>query len=171
MTDDVLVAGIGNLFLGDDGFGSEVVRYLADPAQPGLPANVRMVDYGIRGVHLLYDLLEGFEALVVIDALPGRARPGEVVVLEVRASDLDPLGGEVDAHSMNPVSVLAGLAAMGEALPLTYIVGAAPEGVEEGIGLSSTMTLAVPEAAREVRALLLARPWTTSRLSTADREG
>ncbi len=79
----VLVAGIGNLFLGDDGFGPEVVRRLAD-GRP--PPGVRVVDYGIRGMHLAYDLLDGYDALVLVDALPGgrRAR-ASVVVLEVGA--------------------------------------------------------------------------------------
>src|ERR1700752_1867860 len=83
----VLVAGIGNLFLGDDGFGPEVVRHLA--AGSPLPENVRLVDYDIRGMHLLYDLLDGYQALVIIDALPSRYRPGEVVVLEVGPADLE----------------------------------------------------------------------------------
>ena len=79
---DLLVAGIGNIFLGDDGFGPEVVRHLAaDPA--GLPEGVRLVDYGIRGMHLAYDLLAGYDALVLVDAVPGPGPPGELTVLEI----------------------------------------------------------------------------------------
>lgn len=70
----VLVAGIGNLFLGDDGFGPEVVRRLARDG--GMPPQVRVVDYGIRGMHLAYDLLDGYDALVLVDAYPGAAPPG-----------------------------------------------------------------------------------------------
>ena len=86
----ILVAGIGNLFLGDDGFGPEVVRRL--PAAPGPAASVRVVDYGIRGMHLAYDLLDGYDALVLVDAVPGASAPGEVTVLEVGPDDL---GGRV----------------------------------------------------------------------------
>ena len=71
----ILVAGVGNIFLSDDGFGPEVVRHIAGDAEP-LPAQARLVDYGIRGMHLAYDLLEGYDALVMIDARqePGAAR-------------------------------------------------------------------------------------------------
>lgn len=161
MTAAVLVAGIGNIFLGDDGFGPEVVRDLA--AGPALPGTVRVVDYGIRGLHLLYDLLDGYQALVIIDALPGRGRPGEVVVLEVGPDDLERLGGDFDPHGMNPVAVLAGLPALGGSLPPTFVVGAAPENLEEGIGLSATMRAAVSPAAAAVRGLLANRPWALAR--------
>ena len=70
MTQRILVAGIGNLFLGDDGFGPEVVRRLVEPGQDPLAYDVRVVDYGIRGMHLAYDQLDGYAALVLVDALP-----------------------------------------------------------------------------------------------------
>lgn len=150
MTGRVLVAGIGNLFLGDDGFGPEVVRRLA--ASGGLPPPVRLTDYGIRGMHLAYDLLDGYEALVLVDAYPGSGAPGELTVLEVGADDLGT--GEFDAHGMNPVAVLANLGQLGGTLPLTYVVGCTPADVEEGIGLSEAVEAAVPEAMEAVRALV-----------------
>lgn len=168
MRSEVLVAGIGNLFLGDDGFGPEVIRRLAAAERPGLPEPVRVVDYGIRGLHLLYDLLDGYQALVVVDALPGRGQPGEVVVLEVRPADLEQLGEGFDPHGMNPVAVLAGLPALGGHLPPTYVVGAAPESVAEGIGLSPTMTAAVTPAAAAVAHLLATRPWALAHASRED---
>ncbi|GAA3745768.1 hydrogenase maturation protease [Streptomyces tremellae] len=146
----VLVAGIGNLFLGDDGFGPEVVRRLADPA--GRPPGVRVVDYGIRGMHLAYDLLDGYAALVLVDACPGEGPPGTVTVLEVGADDLGE--GEFDAHGMNPVAVLANLGQLGGTLPSTFVVGCVPADLGEGIGLSAAVAAAVPEAADAVRALL-----------------
>jgi hydrogenase maturation protease len=166
MDGQVLVAGIGNLFLGDDGFGPKVVRHLA--AGSPLPERVRLVDYGIRGMHLLYDLLTGYEALVIVDALPGRGRPGEVVVLEVGPADLERLGRDFDPHGMNPVAVLAGLPALGGELPPTYVVGAAPENLEEGIGLTATMTAAVAPAGARVRDLLATRPWALARTARQD---
>jgi len=159
MDQSVLVAGIGNIFLGDDGFGPEVVRHLTAPGGSALPDGVRPVDYGIRGMHLAYDLLEGYSALVIVDAVPGHGAPGEVVVLEIGPVDLAHLRGEFDPHGMNPVAVLAGLPALGGELPPTYVVGAAPESLEDGIGLSQTMTAAVAPAAVAVRELLGARPW------------
>ncbi|WNI18878.1 hydrogenase maturation protease [Actinacidiphila sp. ITFR-21] len=146
---DVLVAGIGNLFLGDDGFGPEVVRRLA--AAGGLPPRVRVVDYGIRGVHLAYDLLDGCAALILVDAYPGGGPPGELTLLEVGPGDLG--SGEFDAHGMNPVAVLANLDQLGGTLPLTYLVGCTPAEVGEGIGLSVPVAAAVPEAVAAVRTL------------------
>ena len=82
----MLVAGIGNIFLGDDGFGPEVVRHLA--AGSPLPEGVRLVDYGIRGMHLALRPARRIPALVLIDALPGSGEPGEVVSLEIGPDDV-----------------------------------------------------------------------------------
>jgi hydrogenase maturation protease len=153
MTGRVLVAGIGNLFLGDDGFGPEVVRQLA--GQADLPAQVRVVDYGIRGMHLAYDLLDGYQALVLVDALPGDGRPGELTVLEVGSDDLG--SEDFDPHGMAPVAVLASLRQLGGSLPPTYLVGCQPASVAEGIGLSDVVSAAIPEALAAVRALLSER--------------
>jgi hydrogenase maturation protease len=145
----VLVAGVGNLFLGDDGFGPEVARRLAAGT---VPEGVRVVDYGIRGMHLAYDLLDGYDALVLVDAIPGPGRPGELRVLEVRADDLGE--GAFDAHGMDPVTVLANLDALGGTLPRTFVVGCQPANLEEGIGLSAPVRDAVDPAVEEVRKLL-----------------
>ena len=102
-------------------------------------------------MHLVYDLLDGYQALVIVDALPDRGRPGEVVVLEVGPEDLERLGGDFDAHGMDPVAVLAGLPALGGQLPPTYVVGAGRREPEDGIGLS-------PHAGRGGRAGRRARP-------------
>jgi hydrogenase maturation protease len=146
-----LVAGIGNLFLGDDGFGPEVVRQVAaGPVPPG----VRIVDYGIRGMHLAYDLLDGYDRLILVDALPGGERPGEVVLLEIGPDDLGP--GEFDAHGMDPAAVLGGLSQLGGTLPPTVLVGCRAATVAEGIGLSPPVAGAVPAAVAAVRSLLTA---------------
>ena len=101
----VLVAGIGNVFRTDDGFGPEVARRLA-----GLPwpDGVRVVDYGIRGLHLAYDLLDGWDVLVLVDALPDRGAVGTVVVLTIGPDDVGS-GAALDAHGMDPATVLAAL--------------------------------------------------------------
>lgn len=152
MAGRVLVAGIGNLFLGDDGFGPEVVRRLAERGV--LPEGVRMVDYGIRGLHLAYDLLEHWDGLILIDALPDRGDPSRIVVLELAAQDV-PAGGQVDAHGMDPATVLASLAALGGQLPpRTVLVGCQVTDVDERIGLTPPVDAAVDEAVGTVQALL-----------------
>ncbi|MEO6503469.1 MAG: hydrogenase maturation protease [Jatrophihabitantaceae bacterium] len=146
----VLVAGIGNLFLSDDGFGPEVVRRLAQ--REDLPADVKVVDYGIRGMHLAYDLLDGYRALVLVDALPGAGAAGEITVLEVGQDDLG--SADFDPHGMAPVAVLASVNQLGGTLPPTYVVGCRPANVEEGIGLSDAVSAAIPDAVAAVRTLL-----------------
>jgi hydrogenase maturation protease len=141
----VLVAGIGNLFLTDDGFGSEVARRLAGEQ---LPEGVRVVDYGIRGMHLAYDLLDGYAGLVVVDAIPGAGEPGELSVMEVGPDDLGE--GELDAHGMAPVAVLASLGQLGGSLPPTYVVGCQPADVTDGIGLTPQVAAAVDGAVQLV---------------------
>lgn len=150
-----LVAGIGNIFFGDDGFGPEVARRLvADPAS--VPAGVRVVDYGIRGLHLAYELLDGVDALVLVDALPGDNPPGTVTTLSVGEDDVLAFaeGTGVDAHALHPAAVLANVLRMGGELPPTYVVGVRPANLAEGIGLSAPVTAAVEEAVRVVRQLL-----------------
>lgn len=152
MSTDVLVAGIGNIFLGDDGFGCEAARALA---REPLPDHVRVVDYGVRGLHLAYDLLDGYEALVLIDALPGRQGPGAVRVIEVGEKDLEPVDGAgVDAHAMHPATVLATVEALGGSLPRTFVVGCEPESTEESIGLSEAVGRSLGPATAAVRSLL-----------------
>ncbi len=146
----MLVAGIGNLFCGDDGFGPEVVRRIASAGD--LPQDVRVVDYGIRGMHLAYDLLDGYDALVIVDAVPGDGHPGTLSVLEVGDDDLGT--ADFDPHGMAPVAVLASLADLGGRLPPTYVVGCRPGDVGERIGLSAEVEAAIPEAMAMVRTLL-----------------
>jgi hydrogenase maturation protease len=153
----VLVAGIGNLFLGDDGFGPEVVRRLA--AEP-TPDGVQVVDYGIRGMHLAYDLLAGCDLLVLVDALPtDDGRPGEIVLLAVGPADVPP--AELDAHSMSPAAVLGSLSRLGGTQPPTVVVGCRVATVAERIELSPPVAAAVPAAMTAVR-LLLARHLTAA---------
>ena len=148
----ILVAGIGNIFFCDDGFGPEVVRRLAAEPGAGTDPRVRLVDYGIRGMHLAYDLLDHDGPLVIVDAVPGPGEPGTIRVLEVGPGDLS--GGEFDAHGMNPVAVLANLEVLGGTLPPTYVVGCVPASVEDGMGLSAPVAAAVDEGVAAVRALL-----------------
>lgn len=168
----VLVAGVGNIFLGDDGFGVETVRRLA--AGP-LPEGVEAVDFGVRGVHLAYQLLDGYDTLVLVDATARGGAPGTLYLIEpgdphgadgraARAQAADaraagPPNALVDGHHMSPDAVLALLetlcAGTGGSPPRrTLVVGCEPAGVEEGIGLSPPVAAAVPEAVRLITGLL-----------------
>jgi|SRR4051794_39555308 hydrogenase maturation protease len=149
MTARILVAGIGNIFLGDDGFGPEVMRHVIDRAHidpDEAPKDaVHLVDYGIRGMHLAYDLLEEWRALVLVDALPNRGAPGTLHVFEADHETLAPTAG-LEAHSMDPAAVFATLNALGGTAPPTIVVGCEIENVDEGMGLSEPVSAAVPAA-------------------------
>jgi hydrogenase maturation protease len=149
----VLVAGIGNIFLSDDGFGVEVANRLA--SQP-MPAGVRVADFGIRGVHLAYELLEGYDGLVLVDAVPMGETPGTVAVIEPGpgATPVDGDAPVVDAHSMSPEVVLATLSRLGGAIEHVYVVGCQPASLDEGIGLTEPVAAAVDGAVGLCRQLV-----------------
>ena len=159
MTARILVAGIGNIFLGDDGFGSEVVRAAALPSDdPG----IRVVDYGIRGTHLAYDLLEEWDTLVLVDAVPSRGSPGTLHVFQADHDD-DPASESagLDAHGMDPAAVFAGLRALGGAPPYTVVVGC-EAGSEMRDGQNSTTGRAKSPPARGFISDALVRMWSMS---------
>jgi hydrogenase maturation protease len=145
-----LVAGIGNIFLGDDGFGPEVMRHVSRTLDG---PRVHLVDYGIRGMHLAYDLLEHWDALVLVDALPSRGKPGTVHVFEAEHETLTATAN-LDAHAMDPAAVFASLAALGGEPPYTVVVGCEVASVCDGIGLSDPVTAAVPEAVHAVEGVV-----------------
>lgn len=145
----VLVAGIGNIFLGDDGFGVEVVSRLAGA---DLGPGVTVADYGIRGLHLAYAMLDGnHDATILVDAVPRGGAPGTVYLIEADTTDLDQ--NPVDAHGMHPVAVLGLLRQLGGEPGRVLVVGCEPERVDEGIGLSAPVAAGVAEAVRLVRTL------------------
>jgi len=144
----VLVAGVGNVFLGDDGFGVEVARRLA---QGPLPPGVEVADIGIRGVHLAYQLLDGYDLLILVDAVARGAPPGTVFVIEPNPRTL---AQELDAHGFDPASVLELARTLGSPLPRVLLVGCVPESTEEHLGLSPPVERAVDEAVRLVTRLL-----------------
>jgi hydrogenase maturation protease len=153
----VLVAGVGNIFLRDDGFGVEVIRHLT--AQQ-VPAGAKVVDFGIRGVHLAYELMDGYDALVLVDAAPHGQTPGTVSLLEPNLGSLPDspaAGGLVDAHGMEPTSVFSLLQSLGETPATTLIVACEPADTSDGMGLSEPVAAAVAPAAEMVRNLLTER--------------
>ncbi|MGA4787663.1 hydrogenase maturation protease [Nocardia sp. AB354] len=144
MNSRVLVAGIGNIFLGDDGFGPEVVRRIPPDREDG----VRVVDYGIRGMHLAYDLLDPWDALVLVDAVPNRGAAGRIEVMRAEPDQEAPAG--LDAHGMDPAAVFAGVRALGGVVPPTVVVGCQVLSTDEGIGLSEPVAAALDEGAETV---------------------
>src|SRR3984893_13471551 len=147
----ILVAGIGNIFLGDDAFGVEVARRLSAREWP---ANVRVTDFGIRGYDLAYALLDGYDTTILIDACPRGEPAGTLYVIEPDVHELEAASagspeerqGAVEAHSMNPLNVLRLATSMGGPLKRVLLVGCEPDtlGPEEGqMGLSEPVEAGV----------------------------
>ncbi|MFC8451415.1 hydrogenase maturation protease [Kitasatospora sp. NPDC057223] len=153
----ILVAGVGNIFLGDDGFGVETVGRLAGHE---LPEQVEVADFGVRGVHLAYQLLDGYRMLVLVDATARGGEPGTVYLIEAAApGEVEPQAPVLDGHRMGPDAVLALLdtlsAGTGGTPPgRVLVVGCEPRSLEEGIGLSEPVAAAVDEAVRVVLRLV-----------------
>jgi hydrogenase maturation protease len=155
----ILVAGIGNIFLGDDAFGVEVVQRLA---RRELPDEVRVVDFGIRGLDLTYALLEEFEAVILVDAAPRGGQPGTLYVIEpeTEAAPTNPEAADlmIQTHGMDPVKVLRLVAALGGRVERLLLVGCEPAmaGTEEEmtLGMSPPVQAAVDEAVGLIESLV-----------------
>jgi hydrogenase maturation protease len=148
-----LVAGVGNVFLGDDAFGVEVAGLLA--GRP-LPAGVQVADFGIRGVHLVYELLNGCDLFVLVDAAPRGLEPGTVTVLEVDPADHPATdeGALMDAHSLSPDAIFTMRSSMGGRPGRCLVVACEPADVSPGMGLSAPVQAALPHAVRAVEEIL-----------------
>jgi hydrogenase maturation protease len=152
----ILVAGVGNIFLGDDGFGVEVVRRLAGRR---LPEGVDVVDFGIRGMDLAYALQDDYEVVVFVDATPRGEEPGTVYLLE---PEIEEDGGvALDTHGMDPVKVIKLARALGAKPTRTLVVGCEPQVVVSGedyddmlMELSEPVCAAVEEAVKLVESLI-----------------
>lgn len=151
----ILIAGIGNIFLGDDGFGVEVARRLLD--RPRRDA-VRVVDFGIRGFDLAYALQDGYETTILVDAYPHGQKPGTVTVIEPDLGELSATPGDfVQPHAMNPMNVLRMAKAMNGATKRVLLVGCEPLdlGGEEGhMGLSEVVEAALDDAVSKIEAIV-----------------
>jgi hydrogenase maturation protease len=151
----ILVAGIGNIFLGDDGFGGEVARRLA---HRNLPAEARVIDFGVRGLDLAYAFQDGYETIILIDAFPHGQRPGTVSVVKPDTNAIDATPGNfVEPHSMNPMNVLRMAKSMNGSLNRVLLVGCEPAtlGGDAGcMGLSEPVENAVDHAVSTTAALI-----------------
>jgi hydrogenase maturation protease len=153
----ILVAGIGNIFLGDDAFGSEVARQLLASS---LPAEVKVVDFGIRGFDLTYALLDDYDLTILVDATPRGGEPGTLYTIEPDPDEFDELDfaeATIDTHAMNPMRVLAMVQSMGGRLRNIVIVGCEPTPLDNAdgeMGLSEPVTSAIPGAIAMIGALV-----------------
>ncbi len=152
----VLVAGVGNVFLGDDGFGVEVVRELAER---GLPEGVEVADFGIRGMDLAYALQDDYDVVVFVDATPRGGEPGTVYLLEPEIEEDGAVS--LDTHGMDPVRVIKLARALGAKPTRTLVVGCEPRVVVSGedyedmlMELSEPVLAAVEEAVKLVESLV-----------------
>jgi hydrogenase maturation protease len=147
----ILIAGIGNMFLGDDGFGVEVARRML--SRP-LRAEVRVVDFGIRGLDLAYALQDNYETTILVDAYPHGQKPGTLSIVEPDLHDLSTSAGDcVQPHAMHPMNVLRMASAMNGSLRRVLLVGCEPEdlGGDEGrMGLSPVVEAALDRAVAEI---------------------
>src|SRR5271165_1575448 len=151
----ILVAGIGNIFLGDDAFGSEVARRLMHES---LPSGVQVSDFGIRSYDLAYAMMDGYDAAILVDLTSKGRAPGTVYLIE---PDLDELGQfdekMADAHSMNPVKALQMLRTPGSSPGKLYLIGCEPAILEREdgqIGLSESVEASVPQAIEMIKSLV-----------------
>ena len=154
MTRGILIAGIGNLLRGDDGFGCEVARRLAQrPQREG----VTVIDFGIRGFDLTYALLEPWQAVILVDATPRGRAPGTLYVLEPTIAGGDG-GALAETHGMNPLRVLAVARSMGGVIERLRVVGCEPQTLgdedEPSMELSAPVAAAVEPALQLIDELL-----------------
>jgi hydrogenase maturation protease len=173
----ILVAGVGNVFLSDDGFGSEVARRLLGASD--LPAVVEVVDVGIRGMHLAYQVLDGYGVLLVVDTAQSGGLPGSLSFFE---HDLAAASGDAafDPHGMEPDAVLELVGALargvgGHELDRVLVLACEPADLGEGMGLTPAVAAAVDEAVgavhRIVGRLLDGRPFTETTATTTTATG
>ncbi len=160
----ILIACIGNIFLGDDGFGVEVAQRLMSKRYP---EGVQVTDFGIRGIELAYTLLDHYDALVLVDAVPRGGPPGTLYLIEPDLANMSPEKGveagraALDAHSMDPVKVLAFASTLGARPIRTLLVGCEPapfgggeDYTEMQMGLSEPVQAAVHEAVKMIDSLV-----------------
>ncbi|HJV08453.1 MAG TPA: hydrogenase maturation protease [Acidimicrobiales bacterium] len=146
----VFVVGVGNIFLGDDGFGVEVVARMR---RRPIPDGVRVEDFGIRGVHLAYELLEGaYDLVILVDALDLQNPPGTITVFEPELGG----GGDVlpDAHDLDPATVMGLLEGLGGSVGQMLVVGCQPATLTEQMGLSAPVDAAIDDAIATIEALV-----------------
>jgi hydrogenase maturation protease len=150
-TRQILVAGIGNAWMKDDGFGSKVVELLS---RRSLPEGVSVIDFGTGGLDLAYEVMRGYHGLVLVDVSRQGEPPGTLYVMEADSEEVDGSiedGQMLDPHGMDPETVLRFVKYVGGWPGRVFVVACEPEAVEDfGIGLSEPVSGAVARAAEVV---------------------
>jgi len=158
----ILIAGIGNIFLGDDAFGVEAARLLM---RESMPADVSIMDAGIRGLDLTYALMDDYDAFILIDAVPRGEAPGTLYRMEIDPASIEeaPIDAlSVDAHALDPLRVLQTVKAMGGAPKRVLLIGCEPQPLNEDeqfegrMGLSPSVEAVLPAAVEMTRSLVSA---------------
>ena len=148
----VLVAGIGNVFLSDDGFGVEVVRRQSTES---LGTDVDVVDFGIRGVHLAFDLADGrYDSAILVDAVAKGGEPGTLYLIDPDLANGSLESTVADAHNLTPDAVLAWIRQIGGTTPHIIVLGCEPGTTEESMELSAPVADAIDLAIQMIRALI-----------------
>ena len=168
----ILVAGIGNVFKGDDGFGVEVARALSKPtgcAPWEIPDDVAVIDFGIRGIDLAFAITSGYEIVILVDAMRRGGEPGSVCVIQPEAADLRGSPVAVQGHNFDPLSVLRWASGMADALPKVYVVGCEPAEIPDeqdlAEGLSPAVRAAVAKAVELIQNLITQLGFTAQAIS------
>jgi hydrogenase maturation protease len=155
MSKRVLIAGIGNIFFGDDAFGVEVARRLA---QGTMPKGVRVVDFGIRSYDLAFAIMDGYDVIVLVDAVPRGEKPGTVYLIEPEMEETGEAAfGVENAHGLNPTGVLQMVRSLGGQPSHLYLVGCEPAVLETEngeMGLTASVEAAIPRAMEMIHSLL-----------------
>jgi hydrogenase maturation protease len=159
MSRKILVAGMGNILRGDDGFGVEVAQQLVGSAT--LPDSVKVIDVGIGGIHLVHELMGGYEMLVIIDAIERGSVPGTIHLMEAEVPDLVDWPQEkregflADTHYATPSKAMILAKALGVLPSKVFIIGCQPAAYEDlGLGLSGSVQAAIPAVINQIRGLV-----------------
>jgi hydrogenase maturation protease len=153
--DRILIAGIGNIFFGDDAFGGEVIKELT---RSQLPQQVDAKDFGIRGYDLAYAIMDGYAATILVDITARGEPPGTLYLIELDQEKIANVEATIpDGHSLGPVQVLRLVQSLGGQITTLYLVGCEPavlEAEDGHIGLSEQVQAAVPEAVQMIQRLI-----------------
>ncbi|MEP6616308.1 MAG: hydrogenase maturation protease [Ginsengibacter sp.] len=151
----VMIAGVGNMFLKDDGFGGAVIKKIAHKK---FPPGVEVKDFGTGGLKLAYDLMRGYDGLILLDASTRGEKPGTLYMIEPNQDEINPDlqdGGPIDPHGADPATVLRFVKSIGSWPAKVFIVACEPETVEDfEIGLSAPVMAAIEKAIEMVEELV-----------------
>jgi hydrogenase maturation protease len=156
----ILITGVGNVLRQDDGFGVEVINRLLERNK--LPAGVKVMETGIGGIRLVQELLDGYDILILVDAVQRDGQPGQLYLLEADVPDLDGFSFDerneflADMHYTNPTRAMMLAKAIHVLPPRVYILGCQPAAYDDfELGLSPEVEAAIPAAISQIEAWIV----------------